>query len=213
MRHYHEYTSLPDLVAESGPVELQRPFAKEDFVALAERYPELRMERESNGFVTLMSPVKKGSGRRESGLHGLLFMWNYQTGQGEVYGPNGSYDLPDGATKMPDASWISPERLAAQGNEDDDEETYIRIVPDFVAEIRSSSDSLSKLQAKMTHSWMANGVRLAWLIDPYEEKAYIYRTGAQEPEVISDFANSILSGEKLMPGFELPLKTMLRRVR
>lgn len=58
---------------------------------------------------------------------------------------------------------------------------------------------------------MANGVRLAWLIDPYEEKAYIYRTGAQEPEVISDFANNVLSGENVMPGFELLLKVMRRR--
>lgn len=46
-----------------------------------------------------------------------------------------------------------------------------------MVEIRSQSDRLHKLQAKMTDAWMANGVRLAWLIDPYEEKACVYRQG------------------------------------
>lgn len=46
-------------------------------------------------------------------------------------------------------------------------------MPDFVAEIRSASDRLNKLQEKMRDTWIANGVRLAWLIDPYGEKAYV----------------------------------------
>jgi Uma2 family endonuclease len=154
-----------------------------------------------------MSPVKKGSGKRESSLHGLLFMWNFQTNLGEVFGPSAGFDLPDGATRSPDIAWISREK--AEGVPDD-EESFINIVPDFVVEIRSSSDRLQKLQEKMTAAWMTNGVRLAWLIDPYEEKAYIYRQD-KEVEIRAGFSDISLSGEDVLPGFELPLNTMKRK--
>ncbi len=199
--------TLEDLVLLHGPVELQNPLSKEDFIALTERYPDLPMEREKNGIVTIMSPVKRGSSKRESALNGFLFMWNYQHGHGEVHGPSGGFDLPDGATESPDAAWISPERLAAA---DDDEEHFVAIVPDFIVEIRSGSDRLKKLQTKMTETWIANGVRLAWLIDPYDEKAYVYQPG-KEATVVEGFAGKTLSGEDVLPGFELPLEEMRRR--
>lgn len=204
---YPDQCTIQDLTAQFGPVEVQRSMSKAAFVALAEQYPDLRMEREPNGTTTIMSPVKKGSSRRENHLGFLLNLWNLQHGKGEVFGPNGSYDLPDGATKMPDASWISPGRF----QDEDDEELYIQVVPDFVVEIRSTSDILSKLQSKMTDSWVANGVRLAWLIDPYEEIAYVYRAGAAEPELVVGFRGRSLTGEDVLPGFVLDLETMMRR--
>lgn len=202
-----KYWTLEDLAREFGPIELQKSLSKEAFLQLAESHPDLRMEREPNGTTTIMSPAKKGSGRRENRLSFLLNLWNETIGKGEVFGPNGTYDLPNGATKMQDASWISPENLSAG---DDDEESFIQTVPDFVVEIRSASDRLNKLQEKMTETWMANGVRLAWLIDPYAEKAYIYRQDAV-PEVVTGFPGKKLSGESVLPGFELPLQEMKRR--
>lgn len=199
--------TLEEAAARYGPLELQRPLSKAEFVALAEKNPGLMMEREADGTVTIMSPVKKGSGKREFNLAGLFFLWHRQTGLGEFYSPSTGFDLPNGATRSPDVAWISPERLA--GASPDDDEAFVKIVPDFVVEIRSGTDRLKKLQAKMTDSWLANGVRLAWLIDPYEEKAYVYRTG-QEVEIESGFAGKILSGEEVLPGFELPLDTMRR---
>lgn len=202
--------TLEDLALHYGPVELQRPLSKEEFTALAERYPDLNMEREANGTVTVMSPVKRGSSKRESAILGLLYAWNYRQPQaGEVHGATGGFELPNGATKSPDAAWISPKRLAIAS---DEEETFIKIVPDFVAEVRSGTDRLKKLQTKMTDTWMANGVRLAWLIDPYEEKVYIYRAGRSQPEIVEGFSGKKLSGEDVLPDFELPLETMMRKV-
>lgn len=199
--------TLEDLALHYGPVELQRPLSKEEFTALAERYPDLSMEREASGTTTVMSPVKKGSGNREFKLGGLFYVWFAQTNLGEFFSPSTGFDLPSGATKSPDIAWVSPERLAANpGGEED----FVKIVPDFVVEVRSGTDRLKKLQAKMTDTWMANGVRLAWLIDPYEEKAYIYRPGAA-PEIVEGFAGKKLPGEDILPGFELPLETMLRK--
>ncbi len=201
--------TLEELALHYGPVELHRSLSKTEFTALAEHYPDLGMEREKNGTTTIMSPVKKGSGRREFNLSGLFFMWHFKTNLGEFFSPSTGFDLPDGTTKSPDISWISPERLSAAPN-DQEEEDFVKIVPDFVVEVRSGTDRLKKLQAKMTNTWMANGVRLAWLIDPYEEQVHIYRTDRQ-PEVVTGFLGKNLSGEDVLPGFELPLERMLRR--
>ncbi len=200
--------TLEELALHYGPVELHRSLSKTEFTELAEHYPDLGMEREKNGTTTIMSPVKKGSGRREFNLSGFFFMWHFKTNLGEFFSPSTGFDLPDGTTKSPDIAWISPERLSAAPNEE--EEDFVKIVPDFVVEVRSGTDRLKKLQAKMTDTWMANGVRLAWLIDPYEEKVHIYRTDRQ-PEVVTGFSGKNLSGEDVLPGFELPLEQMLRR--
>jgi Uma2 family endonuclease len=199
-----EHWTLESLARQYGPIELQRPLSKEEFVMIANYNPDLRMERESDGIVTLMSPVKIGSSLRENHLSFLLNLWNHQMGEGQVFGPNGTYDLPDGAIKMPDISWISSQRFEKQP---EGEDSYIQVVPDFVAEIRSSTDRLPKLLKKMTDTWMANGVRLAWLIDPYQEKVYVYRTG-QPMETLSGFIDKKLSGEDVLLGFELPLDKM-----
>jgi Uma2 family endonuclease len=58
----------------------------------------------------------------------------------------------------------------------------------------------------MADAWMANGVQLAWLIDPRSQKAWIYRAGAPVEEV-PDFETT-LSGEPLLPGFELDLREL-----
>ncbi|MDZ4679855.1 MAG: Uma2 family endonuclease [Saprospiraceae bacterium] len=197
---------LETLVRLFGALEFQQPFSKEAFVSLAERFPDLLMERDNDGKILILSPVKKGSGRRESSLHGLLFMWNYQHQLGELFSPSTGFDLPSGATKSPDATWVSNETSSST----DDEELFVKTVPDFIAEVRTSSDRLKKLQENMTDIWMANGVRLAWLIDPYEETTHIYRQG-QAVETIQGFDGNSLFGEEVMPGFELPLKEMKRR--
>lgn len=201
--------TLEQLVLRHGAIEFQNPMSREEFTSMAERYPDLPMEREKDGTVTIMSPVKRGTSKRESTLIGLLFMWNYQYGHGELHSPSGGFNLPDGAIKSPDAAWISPERLAA-ADDDDDDEHFINIIPDFVVEVRSGSDRLKKLQKKMTDTWLANGVLLAWLIDPYEEKAYIYQPG-HAVETIEGFKDKLLSGDPVLPGFEFPLDVMRRK--
>jgi Uma2 family endonuclease len=203
-----ETLSLEDAVIRLGAITFDEPMSKEQFTLLAERFPDLRMEREADGKTLIMSPVKRGSGKREPKLGGFLFMWHSQHGLGELHGPSSGFDLPDGSTKSPDAAWISEERLR---NIPDDEEIFVPVVPDFVAEFRSATDRLKKSQKKMTDTWMANGVRLAWLIDPYEEKAYVYRQG-REVEILEGFDGKKLSGEDVLPGFELPLEVMKRKV-
>ena len=194
--------NLVEAILRMGGELTVKGLSRQQFITLSEQYPGLRMEREKNGNISIMTPVKGGSGFRENRLSTRITIWRLQTGQGEVFSPSTGFDLPGGAVKSPDVAWLSNERLA-QLSPRQIEEGFIPMAPDFVAEIRSKSDSLSRLKKKMQESWMANGVRLAWLIDPYGEKAYIYRNN-MEPETIIGF-DKVLSGETVMVGFILEL--------
>jgi len=202
-------SSLLELVKLS-PLTFNRSLTLEEFTLLAERFPNVQMERARNGKVTLMSPVKKGSGSREGVVSGFVIMWALTNDIGEAYSPSVGILLPSGEVRSPDASWVSDERLS-QLQEDADED-FLKAVPDFIAEVRSSTDSLKKLKTKMKDTWMANGVRLGWLIDPYSEKVWIYRN-QETPEELKGFKDRILSGEEIMPGLELPLSKIRKGVR
>ncbi|MCB0582062.1 MAG: Uma2 family endonuclease [Phaeodactylibacter sp.] len=189
-------------IVELGGEVIVKGLSKQQFCKLAEHYPELLMEREKNGTIYIMTPVKGGSGFRESKLSYYLTDWAVKEGRGMVFSPSTGFDLPDGATKSPDVAWVSSEKMA-QLRPEQVEEEFIPAVPDFVAELRSKSDRLKKLQKKMKETWIKNGVRLAWLIDPYEEKAYIYRADGSR-EAVAGFDRQ-LSGEEVLPGFVLAL--------
>lgn len=201
-RHAVNTTSLEDLLAY-GPVMTDRVMSITEFTALYRQFPALQMEREADGKVKIMSPVKKGSGRRELLLSVLIGNWVLETGLGEAYSPSVGIQLPDGAIKGPDFAWISDEKLLEDGSD----EEFIKVVPDFVAEVRSSSDRVPALQNKMKNTWMANGVRLGWLIDPYGEQAWVYQQG-QETVRVEGFDGQWLDGGEVMPGLRFPLDRM-----
>ncbi len=175
---------------------------KSAFINLCGRYPELLMERDKNGKIMFRSPMFGGSGFREGLLIRRVGNWCEAYGKGETGSSNLGFDLPNGATRSPDAFWISEERMVKL-TPDDIEKSFLPVVPDFVVELRSASDSLKKLQAKVKEEWIAQGARLAWLIDPYKEKAYVYRADGSQ-ETIDDF-EGVLSGEAVLSGFELVL--------
>jgi Uma2 family endonuclease len=193
---------------EYCPITLHKPMSREEFIALSDRYPEWQMEREGNGKIIIMTPVKKGSGKRESIVLIYVGMWVFQNKEGEVFSPSTGIELPDGSIRCPDCAWVSDERLAALPDASD--EDFLKAVPDFIVEVRSQSDNLTTLKKKMTKTWMANGVRLAWLIDPYEEKVWIYREGKKVKQQ-KGFKGIVLNGEAVMPGMELPLDELMRK--
>jgi Uma2 family endonuclease len=78
-------------------------------------------------------------------------------------------------------------------------EGFPPLCPDFVAELRSPSDDLSALQAKL-EEYMANGAQLGWLIDPDDRRVYVYRPNTQM-ECLDH--PTTLSGAPVPRGFSL----------
>jgi len=175
------------------------PVSDEEFIAFSRANEPYRFERNPLGEIIMMTPVGRRGGRRELSLAFELDNWAKSDGRGEVDGSNTGWNLPDGWTLSPDASWTSKERLDRFSAEE--QEKFLPICPDFVAEVRSQSDALSAAKEKMER-WMANGAQLGWLIDPYSATAYIYRPG-QLPETLHK--PEILAGEGPIAGFRLEM--------
>lgn len=172
-------------------------FSDEELFAFCQVNPDLRIERDENGFLIIMPPTGLESSFRNSDLTTDVTIWNRQTRLGRVSDSNGGYTLPDTSMKAPDVAWVSHERLTAVSP--DDLKRFAHVCPDFVIELLSENDTLAELQEKMG-KYLKNGVRLGWLIDPKARLTHVYRPG-QEPEVVP--FETPLSGEDVMPGFEM----------
>mgnify|MGYP001128337214 CR=1 FL=1 len=169
------------------------------FARLCAANRDMRLELEADGGLIVMSPASPDSGERESELGFQLVAWSKAAKLGRVFSPSSGFTFPDGSVRAPDASWIRNEAWAAVDRRE--RRKFARVVPDFVAEVRSQSDSLEKLRAKMA-AYIANGVRLAWLIDPMTKTVEIHRPG-RDVETLTAPKN--LSGEDVLPGFTLDL--------
>jgi Uma2 family endonuclease len=95
---------------------------------------------------------------------------------------------------------VRRERLANLTTEQ--KRKFLPLCPDFVVELRSPSDPLATVQAKM-REYIENGARLGWLLDPGSRQAYVYRPG-ESPRVLENPHK--LSGEPELPGFVLDLR-------
>ncbi|NMG61192.1 Uma2 family endonuclease, partial [Geitlerinema sp. P-1104] len=93
--------------------------------------------------------------------------------------------------------WIPRERW--EGLTAEEKQGFLPLCPDFVVELRSRTDSLTRLEDKM-QDYIENGTRLAWLIDPSSQTVQIYR-----PQLPVEVVNSPsqLSGEGVLLGFVL----------
>ena len=146
-----------------------------------------------------MPPIGAISGNRKSDLNADLVIWNRQTKLGKVFSSSTIFTLPKGGKRSPDVPWIANERWHALPREE--QEKFATICPDFVIELRSRTDSLTQLQAKM-QEYLDSCLRLGWLIDPISQQVAIYRQN-QEVEIVP--LPTTLSGEDVLPGFTLEL--------
>ena len=159
---------------------------------------ELRIERDENKGVFIMPPAGWDTAAKNADITSELRVWAKKDGTGRSADSSAGYVLPNGAVRSPDASWVSDERLA--GVPVEQRTKFLPVCPDFVVELRSPSDGLSGLQDKMVE-YAANGVRLGWLIDPRNRRAFVYRPESEVEEVAEP---EWLSGEDVLPGFRLP---------
>ena len=181
---------------------------QKQFAALVAVNRDLRLERTAQGEFIVNPPLRSNrpwrpgweTGERNLSLTGQLYRWYEENKNlGKAFDSSTGFILPNGATLSPDASWVSRERWEALTPEQ--KGTFANICPDFVVELRSSSDREKSLQAKMGE-YMENGARLGWLINPQQRQVEIYR-----PELaVTVLSNPVeLSGEEVLPGFLLNL--------
>ncbi|MDJ0773079.1 MAG: Uma2 family endonuclease [Mastigocoleus sp. MO_167.B18] len=178
-------------------------FTDEEFEQIVAVNKELRLELNSEGELIIMSPTGGETGNRNFDLLGQIWLWNRKYGLGKAFDSSTGFKLPNGGTRSPDAAWIRMEKwdaLTAQQRK-----KFLPLCPDFAVELVSDSDDVEDTQAKM-REYLANGLKLGWLINPQDKQVEIYRIG-REVEVLQSPVS--LSGEDILPDFILDLQVIL----
>jgi Uma2 family endonuclease len=171
----------------------------EQFYQLCITNPEQPLELTSEGVLIVMPPVGGESGKSEASSIAQLYIWNQISGLGVVFSSSTVFKLPLGSQRSPDAAWVELSRWNALSAED--RAKFPPLAPDFVIELRSCTDKLSDLQAKMVE-YRDNGVRLGLLINPQDRIVEIYRIGAAV-EVIQSLDS--IGCDDVLSGFSLDL--------
>ena len=171
----------------------------EEFLWFCQENKNLRIERNSNLEIILMTPVTSLTGFWNMEISRQLANWAITQNTGFAFDSSTGFTLPDRSVLSPDASWVSKSKWDNLSEEDKNK--FAPICPEFVIEVRSKSDGLHDLLAKM-EVWVGNGTNLAWLIDPIRKTAYVFKPNSEFKKIQEV---DKLTGEGLMDGFILDL--------
>jgi Uma2 family endonuclease len=172
---------------------------EDQFFHLCRINRDLRLERTAEGDIIVMPPTGFITGGRNAEIARQFSNWAKQDGSGVASDSSTGFKLPNGADRSPDAAWVLRTRLAELTIEQ--KQRFLPLAPDFVIELKSPTDALADVQAKM-EEYRENGVRLGWLINPESKRVYVYRPG-KAVEILEN--PSAVSGEPELPGFVLDL--------
>ena len=175
----------------------------EEFEKICSQNRDLRFEMSKDGEISVMPPVYSDTSESNADIVIQLGNWANKDKTGKIYESSAGFVLPNGAIRSPDASWIKIERLERLS--DEEQHGFKNICPDFVIELRSSSDSLKKVKSKMDE-YIENGAKLGWLIDPIKKKVHIYQK-SKKIEVLKNPKSLKATGD--LEGFELDLSEIL----
>jgi Uma2 family endonuclease len=178
----------------------ETPMSDEELMRFCAANDFLRVERDANGEILVMTPAGSKTSIMNSRITRLLDEWAEADGRGIAFDSNGGFTLPDGSVRAADAAWVHKSRWEALSEAD--QARFAPICPDFIIELRSPNDSLAELKQKM-EQWIANGVQLGWLIDPENKTVSIYRPGEQ-PEILTHPTS--VQGHGPIAGFELVMQ-------
>ena len=200
---------VPPMATEAIPAGRQtladyfQHLSEDEFYAFCQQNREQKFERRADGTIEFVTMTGGTTGRLNTKLIMRLGLWAEENSTGPVFDSSTGFRLPNGAVRSPDVAWVRAETWQVLTTEQQGK--FAPLCPDFVVELVSPSDILTDVVVKM-EEYIANGCRLAWLIDPKTETARAFRADGSV-SVAPTFADS-LSGEDVLPGFVLALDTL-----
>jgi Uma2 family endonuclease len=175
----------------------------EQFEQICTRNPDLKFERTAQGELVVVALTGGETGRRNMKLSARLENWSDRTQLGVAFDSSTGFRLPDGAIRSPDAAWVALERW--QKLTPEQRKKYVPLCPEFLVELKSASDELEDVQAKM-EEYLANGLQLGWLLNPENQTVEVYRPNLAV-EVLQQPTS--ISGAPVLPEFVLDLAGIL----
>ncbi len=170
----------------------------DEFEQLCATNADVALERTKEGEIVVNAPAGFGTSDANREIITQLSVWWKAHQRGRVTESSAGFFLPDGSAVSPDAAYITAEQ--ARGLTRDDIDHFLRFAPAFIIELLSKSDGLNKAFKKMER-WLANGVQLAWLVDPCTHGVYVYEAGKEPRKETGEK----ISGSGPVEGFVLDL--------
>ena len=149
-------------------LQFSQPVTDDEIVRLSERNAGWRFEREADGALVVSPPTGSDGDARNAQLTYQLVAYAKRCG-GIAFGSSAGFTLPDRSMRSPDGAWIATERWTALTAQQ--RAGFAPIVPDVWIELRSQSDTVAELRAKLA-SIRALGAAYVVLIDPYERRVW-----------------------------------------
>jgi Uma2 family endonuclease len=197
----HAILEIPVLPQRS--LVLTPPLSDEEFWRMCEQSEFASLERSKEGAIIVNAPAGGMTSDGNSEIIRQLRNWWLTHRRGRAFDSNCGFFLPDGSMLSPDAAYVTAEQL--KGLTRADLAGFPRLAPAFVVELRSERDSLAAGAAKM-ENWMANGVQVGWLVDPYAKQVHVFAQGAS-PRIEHD---PTIAGSGPVKGFVLDLEEVWR---
>jgi Uma2 family endonuclease len=197
----HAILEIPALPPRS--MVLDPPLSDEEFERLCARSEFAFIERTKEGTIVMNAPAGGSTSSGNAEITRQLSNWWVRHRKGRVFDSSAGFFLPDGSMLNPDAAYVTQGQLKGMTREM--LARFLRLAPAFVIELRSPSDRLAAVTAKM-ESWIANGVELGWLIDPSAKQVHVYGPG-EAPRIES---GSSVAGSGPVEGFVLDLEEVWR---
>lgn len=176
------------------------PMTDEAFTDFCNEHPDFNFEMTAEGELIVTAPTHSDTGAQNFETAAQLGHWAKKDGRGLGCDSSTGFVLPNGARRSPDASWTLKSRVAELGSRK--RRAFWHLCPDFVIEIRSASDRLPPLQAKM-REYLEQGAQLGWLIDPENRSVAVYRLGG--PVELQSHLDTLVATSPL-DGFVLDLQ-------
>ena len=178
------------------------PMTDEEFLAFCAEHPDLSFEMTADGELIVMPLTGLLTGARNMRISARLSIWAEQDGRGIATDSSTGFVLPNGARRAPDSAWTAKTEIRKHIPQNP--EGLWHLTPAFVIGLRSPTDRLRTLRAKM-QEYMDNGAQLGWLIDPETHAVEIYRPG-RDLERLENIES--VKGEGPVKGFVLDLRTV-----
>jgi Uma2 family endonuclease len=175
----------------------------EDFTAFLSEQEDDRRYELIDGEIVEMAPPTNRNSEIAAKLIILIGSYVYQNNLGYMQSSDGGYVLSPGTVRIPDCSFIVKDRFP-EGLP----EGIVDGGPDLAVEVISASETAFAISKKV-RMYLDAGTRLVWIVFPTENTVDVYRPAETGYHLQSYGLEDDLSGEDILPGFSLPVKSIL----
>ena len=169
----------------------------EDLQRFQHQHPDYRLEL-VDGTIIVMSPSGFESDEIAAAIIAQLWAWVRPRKLGRVTASSAGFKLPNADVRAPDASFVKAERLKRTT------EDYANLVPDLIFEVRSKTDDLDKLRAKI-RQFLDLGTTVGALVDYRTQTIEVYH-GQAEPVILQN--GDRFTAPDLLPGWEMEVSSI-----